>query len=90
MLLHVYLPVIEKPLLLGTGLIWISAVVMATFLIEPGDSRLSPTSGKDALRNALEPPEQRPETIDQKTFWNIIIGALADHVGSTALFPRCL
>lgn len=79
------------PLLLGTGLIWLSACLMTWYLIEPGDAILEPV-GKDFLRNKLAEfeEEKRPETINKKTFWNIILGALADNVGSTALFPLCL
>jgi hypothetical protein len=32
----------------------------------------------------------RPEELDKKTMWNVVIGALADNFGSTALFPLCL
>ena len=59
-------------------------------MIEPGDALLAP-SGKELLKNAaLEEEETRPDKIDNVTFWNIIGGALADKVGSTALFPLCL
>ena len=32
----------------------------------------------------------RPEHLDNMTLWHIVMGAFADNVGSTALFPLCL
>ena len=79
------------PLWVGAGLCLVSAILIAQFLIEPGDERIAedPASLKDddddEFNNA-----QRPEKIDQRAMWNVIFGALADNFGSTALFPMCL
>ena len=63
---------------------------MMRFMIEPGDALLAPSAKKLLKNAALEEEQTRPDEIDNKTFWNIIGGALADNVGSTALFPLCL
>jgi hypothetical protein len=57
------------------------------YMIEPGDVRLIPV-GK--VSSSDEEEVSRPETIDQKSLWNIVAGALADNFGSTGLFPLCL
>lgn len=78
------------PLWVGAGLCLVSAILIARFLIEPGDERIAedPASLKDDEDEFGN--MQRPEKIDQGALWNVIGGALADNFGSTALFPMCL
>lgn len=71
----------------GSGLMFLSALSVSWWMIEPGDARISPI-GKDATGD--EDVIERPETIDNRTMWNVVAGALADNFGSTALFPLCL
>jgi hypothetical protein len=79
------------PLLLGAGLIFLSSILVKPFLIEPGDVRLLPRGKQKLQYNVTEEVEQpRPETINRRALWNIIAGAFADNVGSSALFPLCL
>ena len=40
--------------------------------------------------NSDDEDAKRPATIDQKTLWNIVGGALFDNFGTTAMFPLCL
>ena len=79
------------PLWVGAGLCLVSAILIAQFLIEPGDERIAedPASLKDDDDDEFN-NMQRPEKIDQCAMWNVIGGALADNFGSTALFPMCL
>ena len=79
------------PLWVGAGLCLVSAILIAQFLIEPGDDRIAedPASLKDDDDDEFN-NMQRPEKIDQCAMWNVIGGALADNFGSTALFPMCL
>ena len=77
------------PLWIGAGLMAVATVILAKFLIEPGDERMVET--KDTIE--LEDDEdilKRPETINQVVMWNVISGALLDNIGSTGLFPLCL
>lgn len=77
-----------SPLWVGVGLMAVSSVLIVKFLIEPGDARLIENKENDGLEDEEE--IQRPDTINNKFMWNIILGALADNFGSTALFPMCL
>jgi MFS family permease len=79
------------PLWVGAGLMFLSAITIYVWLIEPGDARLQPI-GQNYVAQEKDDEEDtpRPEQIDQRTMWNIVGGALADNFGSTALFPLCL
>lgn len=80
-----------SPLWVGSGLMVVSSVLIAKFLIEPGDAKLvaeQQAGGSAYLGSETEP--KRPEKINNAVMWNIIIGALFDNFGSTALFPMCL
>lgn len=80
------------PLLLGTALIWFSCFILTRYMIEQKDVKMLPI-GKGKLADDYEEDDDennRPEVIDDCTLWNIIGGALADNVGSTALFPLCV
>eukprot|EP00536_Pseudo-nitzschia_multiseries_P004817 jgi/Psemu1/189075/e_gw1.84.76.1 len=76
-----------SPLWVGAGLMVISSVMVVRFFIDPGDTRLIDNE-QDGLKDKDEFP--RPEKINNTAMWNIILGALADNFGSTALFPMCL
>lgn len=79
------------PLWLGAGLMVIANVLSHSYMIEPGDKRLEPSiEDKLILHDDDEDNIKRPETIDSKTMWNIVGGALLDNIGSTGLFPLCL
>jgi MFS family permease len=79
------------PLWVGAGLMFLSAISISIWLIEPGDARLQPI-GQNYVAEEKDDEEDtpRPEQIDQRTMWNVVGGALADNFGSTALFPLCL
>ena len=84
------------PLWVGAGLSFVSAIFTDCYMIEPRDARLLPT-GKDMYAEQAqqydeedENDQARPETLNQCALWNIVGGALADNIGSTALFPMCL
>ena len=62
-----------SPLWVGAGLMAVSSVLIAKFLIEPGDARLMDNE-KDSLKQDEE--LKRPETIDQKVMWNIIVSTV--------------
>jgi len=76
------------PLWVGTALMIVSCFTIVRFFIEPGDARLINDDEHGGLQDVDE--FTRPETINNKVMWNIILGALADNFGSTALFPMCL
>ena len=81
-----------SPLLVGAGMMVIAAIVTHIYMIEPGDARLKQIAGGIGPIESYgeEDDNKRPETIDKKTMWNIVIGALLDNIGSTGLFPLCL
>jgi hypothetical protein len=79
------------PLWVGAGLMFLSAIVISVWLIEPGDARLQPIGQNYIAEEKYEEEDSpRPEQIDQRTMWNIVGGAVADNFSSTALFPLCL
>jgi MFS family permease len=77
-----------SPLWVGAGLMFVSSILVAKLLINPGDIRLEPI-GKGLLKD-MEEAEVRPTELNKPAMWNIVLGALADNIGSTALFPLCL
>lgn len=76
------------PLWVGAGLMVIANVISHIYMIEPGDTRLEVEIEDKLLLE--EDAIVRPDTIDKKTMWNIVGGALLDNIGSTGLFPLCL
>mmetsp|Transcript_28698 Transcript_28698/g.60344 ORF Transcript_28698/g.60344 Transcript_28698/m.60344 type:complete len:716 (+) Transcript_28698:93-2240(+) len=80
------------PLWVGAGLMAMSAIVGHIYMIEPGDSRLGNIHDSKITIDLFAEEEKvnRPLTIDKKTLWNIVGGALLDNIGSTGLFPLCL
>mmetsp|Transcript_16021 Transcript_16021/g.36967 ORF Transcript_16021/g.36967 Transcript_16021/m.36967 type:complete len:699 (-) Transcript_16021:138-2234(-) len=79
------------PLWVGSGLMVVANYFVHRYMIEPGSGELAEadTTEKLAVKED-EDVDVRPLTIDKKTLWNIIGGALLDNVGSTGLFPLCL
>ncbi len=75
------------PLWVGAGLLAFSAIFSSWYMVEAGDL---PRSVGGFAKGQEGEVEARPETIDQKALWNIIMGAVADNFGSTGLFPLCL
>ena len=72
----------------------IANVLSHTYMIEPNKDNvmvdpIKTRSDKFSL-NSEDEDVKRPDTIDQKTMWNIVGGALLDNIGSTGLFPLCL
>ena len=78
------------PLWVGAGCMFISSIVTACWMIEPGDNVESLQPMGKALLSEKEEKQVRPDEIDSRTLWNIVGGALADNVGSTGLFPLCM
>ncbi|KAL7425971.1 hypothetical protein ACHAXM_000249 [Skeletonema potamos] len=81
-----------SPLWVGAGLMVIANVLSHQYMIEPKKGNIGmPIDVEDKF--TLEDDDEdinRPESIDQKTLWNIVGGALLDNIGSTGLFPLCL
>lgn len=72
----------------------IANILSHTYMIEPNKDNfmadpIKTRSDKFTLSSEDE-DVKRPDTIDQKTLWNIVGGALLDNIGSTGLFPLCL
>lgn len=65
------------PLWVGAGLMAVSSVLIFKFLIEPGDARLIENKESDGLED--EEDIQRPDTINNKIMWNIIVSSYARH-----------
>lgn len=81
------------PLLIGAALAAVAAVLNTFLLIEPRDilssrSREQEEMGIDDDEN--EDNIKSPKELNKQAFGTIIIGALADNVGSAGLFPLCL
>jgi hypothetical protein len=71
----------------------IANILSHTYMIEPSkDVMVDPikTRSDKFTLNSEDEDVKRPDTIDQKTMWNIVGGALLDNIGSTGLFPLCL
>lgn len=77
----------------GALLMVIANILSHTYMIEPSkDVMVDPikTRSDKFTLNSEDEDVKRPDTIDQKTMWNIVGGALLDNIGSTGLFPLCL
>jgi hypothetical protein len=81
-----------SPLWVGSGVMFLAALVLLRFFIEPGDTRLLPIAGDNIQKQVDDEEEEvmRPVEIDQCCLRNIILGALADNIGSNSLMPLCL
>ncbi len=81
-----------SPLWVGAGLMVIANILSHQYMIEPEKDNIgTPVDIEDKF--TLDDDDEdikRPESIDQKTLWNVVGGALLDNIGSTGLFPLCL
>ena len=75
------------PVLVGSGIMFLSAMLQWKYLVEPGEGCLVSITRPKFLN---EEEENVPTEIHQPTLWNIVVGSIADNVGSNALFPLCL
>ena len=78
-----------SPLWVGAGLLAIAAVCTSWYMVDAIDLKAQGILDFD-MNKGEEEQVVRPESIDQKVLLNIVIGAVADNFGSTALFPLCL
>mmetsp|Transcript_15553 Transcript_15553/g.25547 ORF Transcript_15553/g.25547 Transcript_15553/m.25547 type:complete len:490 (-) Transcript_15553:40-1509(-) len=86
------------PLLIGSGIVFVAAILNTYFLIEPKDIVASRTREREELGMDDEIPgedddEDKVQTVEKlnyKVFSLIILGALGDNVGSSGLMPLCL
>ena len=68
------------PLWVGAALMVIANIGTHIYMIEPGDKRLEQEVEDKLILDDADDVE-RPETIDQRTLWNIVGGALLDNIG---------
>lgn len=86
------------PLLVGSGIVFVAAILNTYYLIEPKDVIASRQREReelgmeDAILDEDEDDNQvrAVEKMDYKVFSLIILGALGDNVGSSGLMPLCL
>jgi MFS family permease len=79
------------PLLIGAALAAVAAVLNTFLLIEPRDILASRSREQEEI--GIDDDEDNiksPKELNRQTFGTIIIGALADNVGSAGLYPLCL
>lgn len=77
------------PLWVGAAITGIASVLIAWYLIEPGDARLIDKHQDTAIEDD-EDEVARPAEINNVVMWNVLIGALLDNIGSVGLAPLCL
>lgn len=78
------------PLWIGAALMLLSSLCVSWYLIEPGDMVQLDMGDMEKRHFDEDDEENRPETVDPVPLWNVVLGALADNIGSTGLFPLCL
>lgn len=83
------------PLLVGAALTAAAALLSSFMLIEPRDILASRSREREALGLLIDGEDEEdcikaPTELNYKVFGNIILGALADNVGSAGLMPLCL
>ena len=77
----------------GALLMGISTILVHIYMIEPAKDYniVAPIDFENKLTlNSEDEEVKRPDTIDKKTFFIIVCGALLDNIGSNGLFPLCL
>lgn len=85
-----------QPLLVGAAVVAIAAVLNTCMLIEPKDIIASRSRERDELGlGDIEDEDDEghvegPTELNKKTFFNIILGALGDNIGSSGLMPLCM
>eukprot|EP00957_Ditylum_brightwellii_P132492 10103761-Ditylum_brightwellii.AAC.1 len=75
------------PLLAGGAFMFLSTIMTYFLMVNPDDARLYRAETK------IHPDEKvmvRPETVNKRILWNVVLGSVADNFGSTALWPLCL
>eukprot|EP00934_Nitzschia_sp_Nitz4_P006897 Nitzschia sp. Nitz4//scaffold25_size161228//144463//149493//NITZ4_002455-RA/size161228-augustus-gene-0.119-mRNA-1//1//CDS//3329544661//6887//frame0 len=77
------------PQLVSAGITGLSAILVAVFMIEPGKN-VDHGPEFEIPDDADDDAVVRPKEIDVKALVHIIVGAVADNFGSTALVPLCL
>jgi hypothetical protein len=86
----------RQPLLVGSGVVFVAAVLNTFYLIEPKDVMASREREReelgmdDELADEDDDQVQTVEKLDYKVFSLIILGALGDNIGSSGLMPLCL
>jgi len=84
------------PLLVGSALALIGALLNTFMLIEPKDILASRSREREMLGLEAEDEDEEdggvvlPTELNYKVLANILIGALGDNVGSSGLMPLCL
>mmetsp|Transcript_15845 Transcript_15845/g.23536 ORF Transcript_15845/g.23536 Transcript_15845/m.23536 type:complete len:698 (+) Transcript_15845:100-2193(+) len=84
------------PLLVGSAIVFVAAVLNTLYLIEPKDVMASRQREREELGmdNEIEDDDddqaQTVDKLDYKVFSLILLGALGDNVGSSGLMPLCL
>lgn len=89
-----------QPLLVGSGIVGVAALLSTKYLIEPKDIIASRNREKEKKLELEEFEEfeddddeegvKPPKTMNWKNFSIIILGALGDNIGSSGLMPLCL
>mmetsp|Transcript_14728 Transcript_14728/g.17935 ORF Transcript_14728/g.17935 Transcript_14728/m.17935 type:complete len:658 (-) Transcript_14728:262-2235(-) len=74
------------PLWVGVGIMFLACCVTAKYLVEASNLKIP----KSMNESDDDEDEDLPTEINKMTMYHIIIGALADTIGSKALFPLCL
>ena len=86
------------PLLVGSAVVGVAAVLNTFFLIEPKpkDILASRAREREELGLLVDDDDddddgiKAPTELNKKVFANIILGALGDNIGSSGLMPLCL
>jgi hypothetical protein len=83
------------PLLIGAALAAVAAILNTFMLIEPRDILASRSREREEMGllindNDEEDVIKAPAVLNKKHFVTIIVGALADNIGSAGLNPLCL
>ena len=83
------------PLLIGSALTLVAAVLNTFMLIEPKDILASRSREREEMGLLIDDEDEdddntAPTELNYKVFGNIIIGALGDNIGSSGLMPLCL
>jgi hypothetical protein len=78
------------PLIPATALTFLGLLVAFKFVLEPRGVRDDEAKEKKGTSHGDEKAEQDPpETMDNKTLFNIIFGALMDNAGSAGIIRKC-
>jgi len=83
------------PLLIGSALTLVAAILNTFMLIEPKDILASRSREREEMGLLIDDEDEdddnkAPTELNKKVFGNIILGALGDNIGSSGLMPLCL